>query len=1050
MKIEKKMLSKKAKIVMISLVALIFTAVFIMLTIRYLVNFSNALIEENASYLSEITEHIAINVESNINNLKLTLESVGLTIAGAKRDNENKLYLNSVREKYNFEYVGIALSDGILNSTMKSEEKDISDENYYQVAFKGESVIEFIPLKIFDDKAVSGLLFSVPIYGMESVNSAPIGVLVAMLDVKTFSESVYISSFNGQGATYVINSNGEILLQTKRLDYGNLFTVLENNKFSKGYSLAQMQSDLEADKAGFAVYSDFEVEKFMHYRHLGITDWSVVSVVEKGIITAETTQLTRELLVLGIGVVILFPLLFLFALSSILTSRANIRASHTKSAFLANMSHEIRTPMNAIVGIGEILLREDIPKEQKNYVMGIVNAGNSLLTIINDILDFSKIESGKLNVVEEEYELESLVYDIVAIIAVRLNDKPIRFVVDIDPNLPKYLTGDMIRVKQVLMNIIGNAAKFTNSGYISLGIYGERNDDKITLKMPIRDTGIGIKKEDIDKLFESFSQVDTHRNRTVEGTGLGLVISRQLCKLMGGGITVESVYGEGSTFTIQVVQKITRPDKMITPIKTSEFNLLFLEKSEIMKKHFAVCMERLHLKYTFCDDFESFSLETQTKKYTHVLANREGLHRLAEESLSLPTVIPIAILALQEQANIQDYGRTIIGPLFTIQLAAILDDNPVQSVLLQRGGIDMLSIQPLPFIKALLVDDNEVNLQVASGLMKPYYMHLDCVLSGKKALAAIDMNDYDVVFMDHMMPEMDGVEAVRHIRELDSYKKNVPVIALTANVTRGAQELFLQSGFNDFLSKPIDTVRLNVVLSKWLKDINESREKENPTVTKDFYDKLAIDGHGSSQEYIPEKKTISKFVDISAGTAMLGSEDVYRSILKTYSRSAAEKLRDLPGLVDTDIKRFTIDVHGLKGASAGVHATVIAEAAARLEQMGKDNQVQEIKVYLPEAMLILEETLAEVDKFVLANDDILSQEKPLKNGHFSSDELLEMKSAFWNFDSDQIKTLFALHGKFSYDSKETTLMTELERFFSAYDFETPVSLIEQYEKDIAN
>lgn len=1047
---EKKELTRKKKLMLVGAAALIVIVVFIVLALGYIKKFGDALVEENSGYLAEITEHIAVNVDSNISNMQKAMETVGITISGAKQDDESKIYLNRLREKYDFEYVGIALPDGMMHSTMESEEKDVSAEAFFQRSMQGESVVEYVPVKIFKDKGVSGLLISAPIYNLRVDPDHPVGVLCAMLDMKKFEESVYIDSFSGQGSTFIVDGSGEIMLQTRSLPYSNLFTTLSNYTFVDGYSLNGILGDLKAQQSGFAIYSNFGVEKYMHYRSLGIADWSVVSVVEKDIVTAKTTRLTRQLLVLGIGVIILFPLLFIFAVSSIIVSKANLQTSQTKSAFLANMSHEIRTPMNAIVGIGEILLREDLSSPQKKHVMGIVNAGNSLLTIINDILDISKMESGKFNIVEDEYELESLIYDIVAVISVRLNDKPIKFLVDVDPDLPKYLTGDMVRIKQVLTNIIGNSTKFTNSGYIRLGIRGEVKDGEITLTMPVEDTGIGIRKEDLDKLFESFSQLDTHKNRSVEGTGLGLAISKQLCVLMGGNITVESVYGQGSTFTIRVKQRVTRPEKVIQIPMVDHMHLLLLEPSEIMRAHYEVCMGRLHLSYDTCDDFNTFINEAQTGSYTHAVANRESLARLAEESPDLPVLTPIALVALKEQTNLQEYGHTIIGPLFTLQLAAVLSNDPVQSVRLQRGGIDMLSIQPMPFVRVLIVDDNEVNLQVASGLMRPYYMNIDCALSGKLALMMMESGSYDLVFMDHMMPEMDGVEALKLIRALKSPQKDIPVIALTANVTRGAQDLFLQSGFNDFLSKPIDTVRLNMILKKWLGNLNEAREKENPQKAKEFYENLVQDGHGGNLKSSSKELESALYVDFKAGIEKLGDREVYSSILATYSRSAREKQKSLPRLLDIDIETFTIEAHGLKGASGGICAMVVAEAAANLEHMAKENKVQEIKQILPAFLVVLQDTLKEIDHFIGIEDGSDEETVPAleqyKEGNFSEEDLLAFKDAFWNFDSDSIKELLTAHDVFCYEEREEKLLSELKKCYESYNFDAPIQLIDDYNK----
>lgn len=323
----------------------------------------------------------------------------------------------------------------------------------------------------------------------------PIGMLVAMLDIKQLSKTLNIAGFNGQGSTFIVDNRGDIILQTQRMHYSNLYTALRNTKFQSGYSVDQMIQNLNDKKSGSAVYFDFGVEKYMHYQYLGIDNWSVVSVIEKSIITTKTTELTRQLATVGIAIIIIFPLLLIFAVSSLEMSKSSKQEAESKSAFLANMSHEIRTPMNAIIGISELLTRKELTSKQRNYVSSILSAGNGLLTIINDILDISKIESGKFSIIEEEYELESLIFDIVTIAAVKIGDKPVELMLYLDPNLPKYVIGDMIRVKQVLLNIVGNAIKFTQSGYIKVGIHTKVEDGKLVLTIPIEDTGSGIQKK---------------------------------------------------------------------------------------------------------------------------------------------------------------------------------------------------------------------------------------------------------------------------------------------------------------------------------------------------------------------------------------------------------------------------------------------------------------------------------------------------------------------------------------------------------------------------
>ena len=382
-------------------------------------------------------------------------------------------------------------------------------------------------------------------------------------------------------------------------------------------------------------------------------------------------------------------------------------ASHVKSAFLANMSHEIRTPMNAILGMTEIALRGNLEDQQRDAIEQIRTASESLITIINDILDFSKMESGKLDIVEADYNVMALVQDVYHLISGKVDEKNLKLEIEVDPGLPKGLYGDEVRIKQVLINLVNNAVKFTEQGSISLSVGYEKREDDILLKASVQDTGIGIKPDDLQRIFNSFEQSDIFRNRKKEGSGLGLAISRQLLVLMGGDIHVESVYRQGSRFYIEVPQRVTDESPC------GELDL-----------------EAKHARKDVKNEYENFRA---------------------------------------------------------------------------------------PKAKILIVDDNLVNRKVAAGLMKPFNMQIDSAKSGEEAIEMVRQKEYHIIFMDHMMPDMDGVETTHIIRDMEGeYYKSVPIIALTANAISGIKEMFLQEGMNDFIAKPINIKELSEKILQWL------------------------------------------------------------------------------------------------------------------------------------------------------------------------------------------------------------------------------------------
>ncbi|RKJ65173.1 ATP-binding protein [Roseburia sp. 1XD42-69] len=382
-------------------------------------------------------------------------------------------------------------------------------------------------------------------------------------------------------------------------------------------------------------------------------------------------------------------------------------ANQAKSLFVSNMSHEIRTPMNAIVGLTEVLLRKDWPMEDKKYLLNIKSSGKALLDIINDLLDFSKIEAGKFVITRDTYDIAQMFRDIQVIGDTRIGDKDVKLVMDVDREIPRLLYGDSLRIRQVLINIMNNAIKFTDKGSVTVQVQAKQREGKrVQLDFSVKDTGQGIKKQDLEHLFNAFTQVDLKKNRGKEGTGLGLAISRQLVELMGGTLLVESEYGKGSEFY-----------------------------------------------FTLWEGIES-------------------------------------------EENIGDFGE----------------------VKEQAGdaGKDMFTFT-LPEATILLVDDNEINREVAQALLEPFEMKIDVVSNGKEALDLVQQNHYDLVFMDHYMPVMDGVEATRRIRSLEGdYYKNLPILALTADAVQGVKEEFLAAGMNDFVSKPIAMKDITSALTRWI------------------------------------------------------------------------------------------------------------------------------------------------------------------------------------------------------------------------------------------
>ena len=513
------------------------------------------------------------------------------------------------------------------------------------------------------------------------------------------------------------------------------------------------------------------------------------------------------------------------------------QANIAKSDFLARMSHEIRTPINSILGMNEMILRESKSWEIRGYAQDVMNAGKSLLSIVNDILDSSKIESGKMQIVNAKYDFSSILNDVVNMFTVKAEEKYLKFNVEINPELPNSLYGDDVRIKQILVNLLGNAIKYTEKGSVSLLVDGSVNRDWVTLRVQVKDTGIGIKEEDRKKLFDAFERVDLKKNRNVEGTGLGLNITRNLLKMMNSELQVDSVYGEGSNFYFELLQRISNGEKI------GDFRKR-IEKSRNESKYRAV----------FC----------------------------------------------------------------------------------------------APDAKVLVVDDNAMNRSVFRNLVKQTKVQVTDVDSGMAALREVEQNHYDLIFLDHMMPEMDGVETFRRMKEMDNNQcKDTPIIMLTANAVVGAKEEYLREGFHDFLSKPIEPPKLEQMIRKYLPE--ELLQEADPM------DVLNMDQ--TSEVELPEIEG----VDWVYGKTHLPDEELLLNTTVKFYKTIPEEKEKIAKLFTRlddpeSLNDYRIRVHAIKGLTATIGIMQLSAMAKALEMAVKQNDLEKARKLHPLFMEELEAT----------------------------------------------------------------------------------------------
>jgi signal transduction histidine kinase/CheY-like chemotaxis protein/HPt (histidine-containing phosphotransfer) domain-containing protein len=828
--------------------------------------------QQNMSLARDIADRL---VTTKVDLLKSDARTVAERLMNVEEDEDLDDVMLSQLDLYEdfmaftvFDQKGIVEECGYAPTDLKR----LRESKYLSTAFNGASVISTTRI----DEGTGELVMHVcvPMNKGRILSVTIPGLLLTDL----------LSSFKAYktGNIFILDEEGTVIANVREdivLNRVNYLDVPASDKQWENISTFTKRMIKETN--GFGEYTFDGVQRICAFKRVTsyTLGWSLgvaAPLQESPVAGVQKGLLSSNLILIGAGLVLAFflakplsrPYEKIHEQKQRLESlrEVAVSASEAKSNFLANMSHEMRTPLNAIIGLSQLALgAERMDSESEQNIQKVHSAGMSLLGIVNDILDLSKIEAGKFEIVNDAYDIASLINDTITVNMVRIGSKPIKFELDISSEIPEKLRGDELRIKQLLNNLLSNAFKYTKEGSVTWKIYTEKDEGGLWLVSEIKDTGIGIKPEDIAKLFSNYNQVDPRSNRKIEGTGLGLSITKNLAEMMGGDVLVESEYGKGSVFTLRIRQG-----------------------------------------------------ETESP------------------------VIGADIAQNLQNFNFNDSKRIRNEKLVRIRL---------------------------PYARVLVVDDVATNLDVARGILKPYGIQVECAFSGQEAIDLIKGSPgrYDAIFMDHMMPGMDGIEATKIIRnEIGTeYAKTVPILALTANAIVGNETIFLENGFQAFLSKPIDIMAMDAAVRKWIRN-KEKEEAYEQETGKDILDRRAHSDRRTQSdrrsgmdrrklsELAMESETMESLAvsaenllkfsapgfDVERGIARFGGDaEIYLDVLRSYLKNTPPLFEKLSEPIKDNLADYAIVVHGIKASSRSIGAEPVGAKAEALEKAAKEGDI---------------------------------------------------------------------------------------------------------------
>ncbi len=797
--------------------------------------------------------------------------------------------------------------------------------NGIQTSARGKSAINYV--------RGQGLLFTYPVFHGKNIKY----VLYRLYPLRTVGERFTIRCYDDVGKALIATREGDMVIPFSESDVEDI--AFMQGRDVKGF-YRSMHREMEVSVAAAHSFLTERGKMILFEAEIPGTNYLVAGFVPEEKASEGIENITL-LVVWVFGLLLLLVAVAAFYLARAkkkLEASESLRrakevaedASRAKSEFLSNISHEIRTPINAMLGMNEVILRESEEANILAYAENVRLAGNTLLGLINNILDFSKIEAGKVEILPVEYDLSSLLNDLVNIVRIRAEDKGLVLTPDFDKDTPKRLYGDDVRIKQVITNILTNAVKYTEKGTVTFSVGFDRIEgepDNVLLRVSVKDTGIGIKPEDMGRLFSKFERIEEQRNRNVEGSGLGMTITKNLLDKMGSELQVESVYGVGSNFSFALKQKV--------------------------------------VKWEPLGDYEA-SYHAALRK-------------------------------------VKTYREKFTAPDAWI----------------------------------LVVDDNPMNLMVFKSILKQTQVEIDTAKDGDEGILLAQKRKYDVIFLDHMMPKKDGIETLCELRaQEDNPNQATPTICLTANAISGAREEYISVGFDDYLTKPIDSKKLEEALLTYL-----PKEK----IQEAAHDDESSDAEEAAEDFSEALALLKEqdWIDPEPGIQNCCSVAEYMSLLRIFYESLEEKAEEIDRFyTEENLKDYTIRVHGLKSSARLIGAAAFGEEAQQLESAGKRGDMEYLRDHhgaFMEKFRSFKAPLAKV--FTEKATKKASDEKPEAGMELMEGVYENIRMAADDMDCDQLEGIFAEMAEYRIPESEASLYEKMKSAAAQFDYETILQLL---------